>query len=116
MDLPSRPLVTLALMAYNQEQMIEGAVGGALAQTYSPLEILISDDCSTDRAFECATAAVDDYEGPHQLRLNRNPHNLGLIGHVNALFEMARGEIVVLAAGDDVSLPERVVRIVEAFR
>lgn len=116
MDLPSRPLVTLALMAYNQEQMIEGAVGGALAQTYSPLEILISDDCSTDRAFECAAAAVDDYEGPHQLRLNRNPHNLGLIGHVNALFEMARGEIVVLAAGDDVSLPERVVRIVEAFR
>ena len=80
MDLPSRPLVTLALMAYNQEQMIEGAVGGALAQTYSPLEILISDDCSTDRAFECAAAAVDDYEGPHQLRLNRNPHNLGLIG------------------------------------
>jgi len=40
MDLPSRPLVTLALMTYNQEQMIEGAVAGALEQTYSPLEIL----------------------------------------------------------------------------
>lgn len=115
MDLPARPLVTLALMGYNQEQMVEGAVLGALAQTYSPLEILISDDCSTDQTFERAAAVVAGYEGPHQVRLNRNPRNLGLIGHVNALFEMARGEIVVLAAGDDVSLPERVARAIEAF-
>lgn len=115
MDLPSCPLVTLALMAYNQEQMIAGAVEGALQQTYSPLEILISDDCSTDRTFERAAALVKGYEGPHQVRLNRNSRNLGLIGHINALFQMARGEIFVLAAGDDVSLPERVARIVEVF-
>jgi glycosyltransferase involved in cell wall biosynthesis len=115
MDLPSRPLVTLALMTYNQEQMIEGAVAGALEQTYSPLEILISDDCSTDRTFERAAMMVEGYVGPHQIRLNRNPRNLGLIGHINALFEMAQGEIFVLAAGDDVSLAERVALIVEVF-
>lgn len=115
MDLPSRPLVTFALMTYNQEQMIEGAVEGALAQTYSPLEILISDDCSTDRTFDRAAAMVEGYGGPHQIRLNRNPCNLGLIGHINALFEMARGEIFVLAAGDDISLAARVERIVEVF-
>lgn len=115
MDLPSRPLVTLALMTYNQEQMIEGAVAGAMEQTYSPLEILISDDCSTDATFVRAAALVEAHEGPHEIRLNRNPHNLGLIGHINALFRMARGEIFVLAAGDDVSLAERVARIVEVF-
>lgn len=115
MDSPARPLVTLALMTYNQEQMIEGAVAGALEQTYSPLEILISDDCSTDRTFERAAMMVEGYVGRHQIRLNRNPRNLGLIGHINALFEMARGEIFVLAAGDDVSLAERVARIVEDF-
>lgn len=115
MDLPSRPLVTFAVMTYKQEEMIEGAIAGALAQTYSPLEILISDDCSTDRTFERAVAMVEGYGGPHRIRLNRNPRNLGLIDHINALFEMARGEIFVLAAGDDVSLPERVARIVEVF-
>ena len=115
MDSPARPLVTLALMTYDQEQMIEGAVAGALEQTYSPLEILISDDCSTDRTFERAAMMVEGYVGPHQIRLNRNPRNLGLIGHINALFEMAQGEIFVLAAGDDVSLAERVARIVEVF-
>jgi glycosyltransferase involved in cell wall biosynthesis len=86
-----------------------------LEQTYSPLEILISDDCSTDRTFERAAMMVEGYVGRHQIRLNRNPRNLGLIGHINALFEMARGEIFVLAAGDDVSLAERVARIVEDF-
>ncbi len=115
MDLPSRPLVTLALMVYNQQETIEAAVAGALAQTYAPLEILISDDCSTDLTFARAAAMVEGHEGPHVIRLNRNPHNLGLIGHINALFERARGEIFVFAAGDDVPLAERVERIVAAF-
>ena len=47
-----RPLVTFALFAYNQEQHIREAVDGAFSQTYEPLEIILSDDCSTDRTFE----------------------------------------------------------------
>ena len=48
MSQSSRPLITFALMAYNQEQLIEEAVAGALAQTYSPLEIILSDLISND--------------------------------------------------------------------
>jgi len=47
-----RPLVTFALVAYNQEQYIREAVEGAFAQTYEPLEIILSDDCSSDRTVE----------------------------------------------------------------
>lgn len=115
MSQSSRPLITFALMAYNQEQLIEEAVAGALAQTYSPLEIILSDDCSTDRTFSIMSKMVEGYAGPHRVTLNRNPHNLGLIGHINALFDMAQGEIFVLAAGDDVSLPERTARVAEVF-
>lgn len=110
-----RPLITFALMAYNQEQLIEEAVAGALAQAYSPLEIILSDDCSTDRTFSIMSKMVEGYAGPHRVTLNRNPHNLGLMGHINALFDMAEGEIFVLAAGDDVSLPERTARVAEVF-
>ena len=49
---PERPLVTFALFAYNQENYIRAAVEGAFAQTYQPLEIILSDDCSKDRTFE----------------------------------------------------------------
>lgn len=47
-----RPLVTFALFAYNQEKYIREAVDGAFSQTYEPLEIILSDDCSSDRTFE----------------------------------------------------------------
>ena len=66
-----RPLITFALMAYNQEQLIEEAVAGALAQTYSPLEIILSDDCSTDRTFEIMEEMADEYKGPHSVSIRR---------------------------------------------
>lgn len=110
-----RPLVTFAVLAYQQEELVRQAIEAAFAQTYSPLEIILSDDGSGDRTFEVIERMAAAYDGPHSVRVNRNRENLGLIGHVNAIFEMARGEIVLLAAGDDVSLPERTERVVSAF-
>lgn len=106
--MPDLPLITFALFAYNQEEFIEEAVRGALSQTYSPLEIILSDDCSTDRTFEIMERMAKDYQGPHKVLLNRNNPNLGLSTHVNKVFELASADIVVVAAGDDVSLPDRV--------
>jgi glycosyltransferase involved in cell wall biosynthesis len=110
-----RPLITFALFAYNQEKYIREAVEGALAQTYSPLEIIFSDDCSSDRTFELIEEMVKDYRGPHEIRLNRNQKNLGLIEHVNRIFEISTGDFIVAAAGDDVSLPDRVECLVDAY-
>lgn len=42
--LVKKPLVTFALFAYNQEKFIKEAVEAVFAQTYQPLEIIISDD------------------------------------------------------------------------
>jgi len=103
----SPPLVTFALFAYKQERFIREAVGGAFAQTYSPLEIILSDDHSPDRTFEIMQEMAAAYPGPHKIVLNRNPKNLGLAGHVNRVMDMAQGELIIMAAGDDISLPER---------
>lgn len=113
--LEERPLVTFALFAYNQEKYIREAVEGAFAQTYEPLEIILSDDCSTDRTFEIMEEMVLGYRGIHKITLNRNDKNLGLIRHFNKLFKIARGEIVVVAGGDDISLPSRVESIASKF-
>jgi glycosyltransferase involved in cell wall biosynthesis len=63
-----RSLVTFALFAYNQEKYIREAVEGALAQTYEPLEIILSDDCSSDRTFETMREMAATYDGPHQVK------------------------------------------------
>ncbi len=93
------PLITFAIFAYNQEKYIRDAIEGAFAQDYSPLEIIISDDCSTDHTFEIIQQMVDEYSGPNVVRLNRNTDNLGLIAHVNKVFELANGDWIVAAAG-----------------
>lgn len=108
-------LVTFALFAYNQERFIAEAVRCALAQTYSPLEIIISDDGSTDRTFEIIQQEVATYDGPHEVRLNCNARNIGFGAHINLMMQMASGSFIVAAAGDDVSLPNRVARLYSAY-
>lgn len=103
----NRPLVTLAFLAYNQEKFIREAVESVLAQDYSPLEIILSDDCSTDKTFEIMESLVKNYRGFAKIRLNQNPKNLGVIAHLDKLMEMANGEFIVGAAGDDISIPQR---------
>ena len=101
------PLMSFVLIAYNQEKFIRDAVIGAFSQTFSPLEIILSDDCSSDRTFEIMEELANDYEGQHKIILNRNKHNLGLAAHVNKVMTIVQSDLVVLAAGDDVSFPER---------
>ena len=102
-----RPLVTFVVIAYNQERFIREAIEGAFAQTYEPLEIILSDDGSPDRTYEIMQEMAAAYDGPHKVRLNRNEPNLGLVPHIDRVMELVQGEFIVVNAGDDVSLPER---------
>lgn len=103
-----RPLLSFCLFAYNQEAFIREAVEGAFAQTYFPLEIILSDDCSTDNTFGIMEQMANQYEGPHKIILNRNSENLGLVLHVNRVFgQLSSGDSIIVAAGDDVSVPDR---------
>ncbi len=111
-----RPLATLALSTWNHEAYVERALKAALAQDYSPLEIIVSDDASTDRTFEIVERVAASYRGPHRLRINRNRRNLGVGAHNDLLLEMAQGDMVVLAAGDDFDQPDRVGAIVAAWQ
>lgn len=102
-----RPLVTFALFAYNQEVFVREAIEAAFAQTYSPLEVILSDDCSSDRTFEIMQEMAAAYQGPHRVRLVKNEANMGLVQHFLTRCREAEGEFVVVAAGDDISKPER---------
>ncbi|OAJ59989.1 glycosyltransferase family 2 protein [Paraburkholderia ginsengiterrae] len=110
---PLRPLVSIILIAYNQEKQIADAVRSALAQTYQPLEILISDDASRDGTCAAIEAAVAQYNGPHRVVVRRNETNQGISAHLSQLAQMAQGELLFVAAGDDMSAPNRCERVVD---
>lgn len=103
-----RPLITLAFFAYNEEKYIREAVEATFSQTYSPLEIILSDDCSSDSTFSIMQEMAEAYKGPHKVILNKNEVNLGGCPHSDRVFEMCSGEWIVLADGDDISESTRV--------
>jgi glycosyltransferase involved in cell wall biosynthesis len=107
--------ISLALLAYNQARCIDEAVRSALAQVCEPIEIILSDDCSTDDTFDRMQALVAAYRGPHEVVLRRNEVNLGIGTHFTTLMGLARGALVFNMAGDDISLPNRVARIAQAW-
>ena len=94
---------------------MRAAVECALAQDAEGLEIILSDDCSSDATFDIMRELADAYDGPHTLRLNRNPKNLGVNAHINFLVETATADICVPFPGDDTSTPNRVSRLLEVM-
>jgi glycosyltransferase involved in cell wall biosynthesis len=111
----NRPLVSILLIAYRQERVVADAVRSALAQTYAPLDILISDDCSPDATHRVMLETVAAYDGPHRPRVLRTQRNLGISAHVSLLARQSRGELLFVFAGDDISLPTRCERVVDAW-
>ena len=109
------PLVTIAMPSFRHERYVGEAVQSLFAQTYTPLQIVVCDDASTDRTYEIVADLAKTYNGPHQLDVARNETRLGMANY-NRLMEMSRGELIVLAHSDDVSLPERTTRLVDAWQ
>ena len=107
MDPLIRPLVTFAIFAYNQEIYIKEAVESAFAQDYSPLEIIISDDRSSDKTFDIINSLVKNYRGVHHVRAVQTSSNKGTMSHLLSIVGQSNGELIIMAGGDDISYPNR---------
>ncbi len=101
------PLASVIFVTYNQEDLVEDSLMSILQQTYSPLEIVISDDFSKDKTTQKILEITSKYEGPHLIKHCFNTKNLGLCENINQAIKNCSGEFIFAAAGDDISLPNR---------
>lgn len=109
------PHATIFLLTYNQEHLVREAVRSVLAQDYPDLQVILSDDRSTDGTFAILEEEAAAYRGPHRLLVRQPPHNLGLVHHLYDVAAVATGGLLVCAEGDDVAYPQRVRRLVEEW-
>ena len=111
----ANPLISVVMLCYNHEKFVAEALEGVFAQTYSPLDIVIVDDCSQDRTPEIVAAKLAEVANP-EIRFIRNERNLGLLGAREVGIKAARGAFIVDTCDDDVMMPEMVAEMVEAWR
>ncbi len=112
----NKPRVSLILFSYNQKNTILEAAKSCLSQDYlGELEILFSDDSSTDNTFDIIQNLKNEYLGKHHLFTHKNITNLGIGAHYNQAIAMTSGELIFTAAGDDISAPNRISSIVRAW-
>ncbi len=92
------PLTSILIPTYNQAEYLAQAIQSALDQDYDDLEIIVSDDASSD-----ATASLTQrLPSNPRVSIHRNSVNLGRVGNYRkCLYELAKGEWVLVLDGDD---------------
>jgi glycosyltransferase involved in cell wall biosynthesis len=106
------PYVSVGLPVYNGERFVARAAESVLSQTFADLELIISDNGSTDRTEEiCRSIAGRD----PRVRYHRNVKNVGAARNFNRVFELARGRYFRWAAHDDLCRPAFLARCVEVL-
>ena len=114
-----RPLVarrvTVGLPTYNRANLAVRAAQSVLAQTYPEVELVVSDDFSTTDDSEDRIEALRPLAGTKVLRIERQPHWLGLVRNFDACLRLATGEFFLLLGDDDVLEPTAIERLVHGF-
>jgi glycosyltransferase involved in cell wall biosynthesis len=104
--------VSIGVPVLNGERYLDACLDSLLAQTYRDVEILISDNASTDRTPEICHQYCQRDE---RVRYYRQPRNRGVAANYRFLVERATGEFFKWAAYDDVCAPQFVERCVAAL-
>lgn len=110
MDLKSTPLVSICIPTYNGSAYIEETLNSALNQTYKNIEIVITDDNSSDNTVElCKTYAQKD----NRIKVYENESNLGLIGNWTESVEKASSKWIKFLFQDDLLSPVCVEKMIK---
>jgi glycosyltransferase involved in cell wall biosynthesis len=105
-----RPKVSVGLPVFNGKRFVAEAIESILAQTFEDLELVISDNASTDGTEEICRAYVEKDE---RVRYVRNRENLGAAYNYNQTFHLSSGMYFKWAAHDDAIRPQFLDRCVE---
>lgn len=93
------PKVSVALITYNHEKYIRQALEGVLIQTYKNIEIVVADDCSTDKTMEIVLEYKEKY--PEMFKILKTETNLGPAKNFRRLLHACDGDYIALLDGDD---------------
>ncbi|MBO5878983.1 MAG: glycosyltransferase family 2 protein, partial [Clostridia bacterium] len=104
--------ISVLVAAYNVEKYITDAMASVVAQTLKDIEIVVVDDCSTDKTFEIITkfAALDS-----RIKVVRHKENGGIMRTRRDGFLNSSGDYIMFLDGDDTLKPDACKKAYEAI-
>jgi glycosyltransferase involved in cell wall biosynthesis len=111
--LKSPPKVSILIPAYNYAHYLDDAMQSALGQTFTDFELIIVDNCSTDKTEEVIAKYLTD----PRVKFYVNESNIGVVANFNRCLELANGEYIKFLCADDKFAPtilEKYVPIMDA--
>jgi glycosyltransferase involved in cell wall biosynthesis len=105
--------LSIALVAYNRERYLTKQLQSIVAQSRLPDELIIGDDCSTDRTAE----VISDFaaHAPFPVHWYVNERNQGYSRNLEHAIQLCSGDVIVFCDDDDVCLPEKLQVTEEEF-
>jgi glycosyltransferase involved in cell wall biosynthesis len=108
----NEPLVSIGLPVHNGENFVTDAVNSILSQSYTNIELIISDNASVDCTEEiCREFCKKDF----RIKYYRNQENIGAVPNFNKVFNLAKGKYFKWAAHDDVISPEYIAKCMQVL-
>jgi len=108
---PPGPLVSIGIPTYNRRQFAIRAVRSALSQTYENIEVIVSDNASTDDTVQHLSAIRDA-----RLVILRHQTNTGMVANFNSCLNAATGELFLMLSDDDWLEPAAIEKLSGPFR
>ncbi|MFT6258481.1 MAG: glycosyltransferase involved in cell wall biosynthesis [Rickettsiales bacterium] len=104
------PKVSILMSSYNHEKFIAKAIESVMYQNFDDWELLIMDDCSTDKTFEIAKnfVNIDD-----RIKVIKSPYNRGMVQNTNELINQAQGQYIAIINSDDSWKKEKLAKQVD---
>ena len=100
----NQPLVSIIMPSYNAEKYIAESIESVLRQTYGNWELLITDDCSSDRTPEIVQSYGENEPRIHFVIAERHS---GIAGTRNQCIARAKGRFVAFLDNDDLWVPDK---------
>lgn len=109
----NQPKVSIHIISFNQKDYIAEAIESAVGQDYENLEVIVSDDASTDGTADIIAAYQLRY--PNRLVAILNKNNVGITANSNRGLRACTGQYIAFQGGDDVLLPGKIAAQVKWF-
>ena len=93
--------ITVGMPVWGVEKYIRRSLLSVLEQDFEDMEILVIDDCGTDKSIEIVTKLAQSHPKGHKIRILRQPQNLGCWAARNRVLDEAQGKYIFLIDSDD---------------